>query len=158
MTSPHPPEITFKAIFLGIVLSIILAGANAYLGLFAGMTVSASIPAAVISMGVLRLFRKSNILENTLPISAWLFIFWVVYKKTCTNHPTVTCVRDVQKKKSLFRFLVLIQLSNILHYEWEFLCKDQMTRRVFPFPHFRRNFCRFFNDACWALSLLSIRI
>ena len=66
MTSPHPPEITFKAIFLGIVLSIILAGANAYLGLFAGMTVSASIPAAVISMGVLAMFKRSNIFENNI--------------------------------------------------------------------------------------------
>ena len=66
MTSPHPPEITFKAIFLGIVLSIILAGANAYLGLFAGMTVSASIPAAVISMGVLSMFKRSNIFENNI--------------------------------------------------------------------------------------------
>ncbi len=60
------PEITLKAILLGILLSMILAGANAYLGLFAGMTVSASIPAAVISMGVLKLFRKSNILENNI--------------------------------------------------------------------------------------------
>jgi len=60
------PEITPKAIILGILLSMILAGANAYLGLFAGMTVSASIPAAVISMGVLRLFRNSNILENNI--------------------------------------------------------------------------------------------
>ncbi len=60
------PEITLKSILLGIVLSIILAGANAYLGLFAGMTVSASIPAAVISMGVLALFKKSNILENNI--------------------------------------------------------------------------------------------
>jgi len=60
------PEITPKAIILGILLSMVLAGANAYLGLFAGMTVSASIPAAVISMGVLRLFRKSNILENNI--------------------------------------------------------------------------------------------
>jgi len=60
------PEITPKAIVLGILLSMILAGANAYLGLFAGMTVSASIPAAVISMGVLRLFRNSNILENNI--------------------------------------------------------------------------------------------
>jgi len=60
------PEITIKAVILGIVLSIVLAGANAYLGLFAGMTVSASIPAAVVSMGVLRLFRKSNILENNI--------------------------------------------------------------------------------------------
>ena len=49
------PEITLKALILGIILSMVLAGANAYLGLFAGMTVSASIPAAVISMGILTL-------------------------------------------------------------------------------------------------------
>lgn len=66
MSKKPLPEITIKAIILGIVLSMILAGANAYLGLFAGMTVSASIPAAVISMGVLRLFRRSNILENNI--------------------------------------------------------------------------------------------
>ena len=67
MTNHNPlPEITIKALFLGVVLSMILAGANAYLGLFAGMTVSASIPAAVISMGVLSLFKKSNILENNI--------------------------------------------------------------------------------------------
>ncbi len=66
MSKKPLPEITIKAILLGIVLSMILAGANAYLGLFAGMTVSASIPAAVISMGVLRLFRRSNILENNI--------------------------------------------------------------------------------------------
>ncbi|MDP6790268.1 MAG: oligopeptide transporter, OPT family, partial [Candidatus Marinimicrobia bacterium] len=62
----HFPEITIKALLLGIFLSMVLAGANAYLGLFAGMTVSASIPAAVISMGVLALFKKSNILENNI--------------------------------------------------------------------------------------------
>ena len=60
------PEITIKAIVLGIVLSVLLAGANAYLGLKAGMTVSASIPAAVISMAALRFFRESNILENNI--------------------------------------------------------------------------------------------
>jgi putative OPT family oligopeptide transporter len=65
-TEQSLPEITVKAFVLGVLLSIILAAANAYLGLFAGMTVSASIPAAVISMGVLRLFRKSNILENNI--------------------------------------------------------------------------------------------
>jgi len=66
MSNNQYPEITVKALLLGIVLSMILAGANAYLGLFAGMTVSASIPAAVISMGVLSLFKKSNILENNI--------------------------------------------------------------------------------------------
>lgn len=60
------PEITIKAVVLGVILSMVLAAANAYLGLFAGMTVSASIPAAVISMGILRLFKNSNILENNI--------------------------------------------------------------------------------------------
>lgn len=60
------PEITVKAVFLGALLSIVLSAANAYFGLFAGLTVSASIPAAVISMAVLKLFRESNILENNL--------------------------------------------------------------------------------------------
>ena len=60
------PQLTLKAVLLGIILSVVLAAANAYLGLFAGMTVSASIPAAVISMGLLRLFRESNILENNI--------------------------------------------------------------------------------------------
>ena len=60
------PEITGKALVLGILLAIILGGANAYLGLKVGMTVSASIPAAVISMALLRFFRESNILENNI--------------------------------------------------------------------------------------------
>jgi putative OPT family oligopeptide transporter len=51
-------------ILLGCVLSVVLAGANAYLGMFAGMTVSASVPAAVISMGILRALRRGNILQN----------------------------------------------------------------------------------------------
>src|SRR5262245_51959057 len=60
------PEITVKAVALSIILGTILAAANAYLGLFAGMTVSASIPAAVASMAILRFFRRSNILENNI--------------------------------------------------------------------------------------------
>jgi len=59
-------EITVKAVVLGVALSALMAAANAYLGLFAGMTVSASIPAAVVSMGVLRLFRRHTILENNI--------------------------------------------------------------------------------------------
>ncbi len=66
MSNNQNNEITVKALFLGIILSMVLAGANAYLGLFAGMTVSASIPAAVISMGVLSLFKNSNIRENNI--------------------------------------------------------------------------------------------
>ena len=60
------PEITVRAIILGIFLAVVLSGANAYLGLFAGLTVSASIPAAVISMAILRFFKNSNILENNI--------------------------------------------------------------------------------------------
>ena len=60
------PEITCKAIIVSVILAAVLAAANAYLGLFAGMTVSASIPAAVASMAILRLFRRSNILENNI--------------------------------------------------------------------------------------------
>ncbi|WKN43091.1 OPT family oligopeptide transporter [Tunicatimonas pelagia] len=60
------PELTLKAILLGAALSVILSAANAYFGLFAGLTVSASIPAAVISMAILKLFRNSNILENNM--------------------------------------------------------------------------------------------
>lgn len=60
------PETTIKAFFLGAILSMVLSAANAYLGLFAGMTVSASIPAAVLSMAILRLFKKHNILENNI--------------------------------------------------------------------------------------------
>ena len=60
------PQITLKAFVLGVVLAAVLAGANAYLGLFAGMTVSSAIPAAVISMAVLRLFAQHSILENNI--------------------------------------------------------------------------------------------
>ncbi|MEO0603015.1 MAG: oligopeptide transporter, OPT family [Myxococcota bacterium] len=60
------PEITVKAMVLGVLLSALLAAANAYLGLKVGLTVSASIPAAVLSMAILRLFRNSNILENNI--------------------------------------------------------------------------------------------
>jgi putative OPT family oligopeptide transporter len=58
------PELTVGVIILGSLLSMILAGANAYLGMFAGMTVSASVPAAVISMGIFRALRRGNILQN----------------------------------------------------------------------------------------------
>lgn len=66
LTEGTLPEITIKGAILGITLSMILAAANAYLGLFAGMTVSASIPASVMTMGILKLFRKNNILENNI--------------------------------------------------------------------------------------------
>ena len=60
------PQLTFKAITLSIVLTVMLAAANAYLGLFAGITIATAIPAAVVSMAVLRLFGPPNILENNI--------------------------------------------------------------------------------------------
>jgi len=60
------PEITLRAFILAIFLAAVLAGANAYMGLFAGTTLSASIPAAVLSMGIMRLVRGANILENNI--------------------------------------------------------------------------------------------
>lgn len=65
--SSNIPEVTWKAVILGILISVIFGVAMAYLGLKLGMTVSASIPAAVISMAVLRLFFKnSTVLENNI--------------------------------------------------------------------------------------------
>ncbi len=61
-----PRELTLRAIALGIALALILGAANAYLGLYAGLTVSASIPAAVISMAILRMLGGSTILENNV--------------------------------------------------------------------------------------------
>ncbi len=61
------PEITVTSIIMGILLAIIFGAANAYLGLRVGMTVSASIPAAVIAMGVIRvIMRKNSILESNI--------------------------------------------------------------------------------------------
>jgi putative OPT family oligopeptide transporter len=57
------PEITVKAVILAVILTIVLCSSNAYLGLKVGTTISASIPAAVIAMGVLRMFKTSNVLE-----------------------------------------------------------------------------------------------
>ena len=63
--SESPPELTKRVIIVGIILGILMTAANAYLGLYAGMTVSASIPAAVMSMIILRsLFSDVSILEN----------------------------------------------------------------------------------------------
>jgi putative OPT family oligopeptide transporter len=64
------PEITCKVVVLSILLTVILTAANAYLGLKVGMTISASIPAAVIGMAILRLFRQSNVLEINIVQSA----------------------------------------------------------------------------------------
>ena len=61
------PEFTVTSLLIGILLAIVFGAANAYLGLLVGMTISASIPAAVISMGIIRvILRRDSILENNL--------------------------------------------------------------------------------------------
>lgn len=61
------PEFTVTSVILGILLAVVFGAANAYLGLRVGMTVSASIPAAVISMGIIRMIlKKESILENNM--------------------------------------------------------------------------------------------
>ncbi|TNJ34762.1 OPT family oligopeptide transporter [Arenimonas terrae] len=60
------PQLTFRAILLSVILAVILAAANTYLGLFAGLTIATAIPAAVVSMGVLRLLGGGSILENNI--------------------------------------------------------------------------------------------
>ena len=60
-------EITVVSVIMGVILAVIFGAANAYLGLRVGMTVSASIPAAVLSMGVIRvILRRDSILENNM--------------------------------------------------------------------------------------------
>ncbi|MCC4600615.1 OPT family oligopeptide transporter [Xanthomonas melonis] len=62
----QPRQLTFRAVVLAIVLAVVLSAANAYLGLFAGLTIATAIPAAVVSMGVLRLLGGGTILENNI--------------------------------------------------------------------------------------------
>jgi len=57
-------EFTVRALVLGLIMSVVLGAANAYLGLKAGMTIAATYPAAVISMAFLRLFRGTILEEN----------------------------------------------------------------------------------------------
>jgi putative OPT family oligopeptide transporter len=61
-----PAQLTPRAIVLAIVLAVVLAAANTYLGLFAGMTIASAIPAAVVSMAVLRVLGGSTIFENNI--------------------------------------------------------------------------------------------
>jgi putative OPT family oligopeptide transporter len=61
-----PPELTFRAVLLGGLITLVFTAANVYLGLKVGLTFATSIPAAVISMAVLRWFASSSILENNI--------------------------------------------------------------------------------------------
>lgn len=60
------PELTIRGMILGAVITMIFTASNVYLGLKVGLTFSSSIPAAVISMAILRMFKDSNVLENNI--------------------------------------------------------------------------------------------
>src|SRR6266436_5455882 len=57
-------ELTFRAVFLGLIMTVVLGAANAYLGLRAGITIAATYPAAVIGMAVLRIWKGTVLEEN----------------------------------------------------------------------------------------------
>ena len=69
--STHDPyadyrELTLRGMILGALITVIFTASNVYLGLKVGLTFASSIPAAVISMAVLKFFKGSNILENNM--------------------------------------------------------------------------------------------
>jgi putative OPT family oligopeptide transporter len=66
MTTPHPAELTIRGVLLGGAITLLFTAANVYLGLKVGLTFATSIPAAVISMAILRLLPGSSILENNI--------------------------------------------------------------------------------------------
>jgi putative OPT family oligopeptide transporter len=66
MNAKPIPQLTVRAVLLSVVLAMILAAANTYLGLFAGLTIATAIPAAVVSMAVLRALGGGTILENNI--------------------------------------------------------------------------------------------
>lgn len=122
------PEITVTSIITGVILSIVFGAANAYLGLRVGMTVSASIPAAVISMSILRvILKRDSILENnmvqtigsagesvaagaifTLPV---LFL-WA--KEDVTDKPSMLAITIIAVCGGLLSVLFMIPLRNAL--------------------------------------------
>lgn len=60
------PELTFRGMLLGMLITAVFTASNVYLGLKVGLTFSSSIPAAVISMAILKVYKDSNILENNM--------------------------------------------------------------------------------------------
>ena len=122
------PEFTVTSVIMGVLLAIIFGAANAYLGLRVGLTVSASIPAAVISMGVIRVvMKKDSILESnmvqtigsageslaagaifTLPV---LFL-WA--KEGITEKPSLLTISLIALFGGVLGVLVMVPLRNAL--------------------------------------------
>src|ERR1700688_2948256 len=60
------PELTLRGVILGALITVVFTASNVYLGLKVGLTFSSAVPAAVISMTVLRMFKDANIIENNM--------------------------------------------------------------------------------------------
>lgn len=123
-----PPELTMTSVIIGILLAVVFGAANAYLGLRVGMTVSASIPAAVVSMGVLRIvLRRKSILESnmvqtigsageslaagaifTMPV----FFLWA--KEGVSNRPGMLSISLTALLGGLLGVLFMVPLRNAL--------------------------------------------
>lgn len=123
-----PPELTVTSVMIGVLLAVVFGAANAYLGLRVGMTVSASIPAAVVSMGVLRIvLRRKSILESnmvqtigsageslaagaifTMPV----FFLWA--KEGVSNRPGMLSISLTALLGGLLGVLFMVPLRNAL--------------------------------------------
>src|SRR3569832_1286115 len=66
LSRASPAELTLRGIILGGLITVLFTAANVYLGLKVGLTFATSIPAAVITMAILRFFKDANILENNI--------------------------------------------------------------------------------------------
>lgn len=122
------PEFTVTSVVMGIILAIVFGAANAYLGLRVGMTVSASIPAAVISMGVIRvLLRKDSILESNMVqtigsageslAAGAIFTMPVLFlwaKEGVMGEPSIVTISVIAITGGLLGVLFMVPLRNAL--------------------------------------------
>lgn len=122
------PELTPVSIILGVLLAIVFGAANAYLGLRVGLTISASIPAAVISMGICRaLLRRDNILENNMVqtigsageslAAGAIFTMPAIFmwaKEGATQAPSVLTIAVIAMLGGTLGVLFMIPLRNAL--------------------------------------------
>lgn len=108
----HLPELTFRGMLLGALITVIFTASNVYLGLKVGLTFSSSIPAAIISMAILRFFKDSNVLENNMvqtqasaagTLSAIIFYFarfinaWVLARIPILANILALCLRGLSR-------------------------------------------------------------
>lgn len=122
------PEFTIVSIVLGSLLAILFGAANAYLGLRVGMTVSASIPAAVISMGLYRIIlKRESILENNMVqtigsagesvAAGAIFTIPALFmwaKDGLTNYPSVIEIAVIAMCGGILGVLLMVPLRNAL--------------------------------------------